>query len=407
MKNNYDVAIIGGGPIGAFLASKIASKGNNVSIFEKKNIIGEPINCAGLVTPRVFEICKIDKEKIIENRITGAVIHSPKNNKIRIGGDKTHAFVINRKKFDQTLIEKSLENGVELNLKNKLISARKINGNIEFKISNNKKFKCNLLIGADGPNSTVRRIFSFKEPKEYLIGIGGEIEKSNLNPNYVHIFVGNKIAPGFFAWIIPTNKKGDKARIGLCINNNTKKTVKYYFNNFVKHKFTTKYLEDIKINKITGGNIPIGPLNKLYTSNVMIVGDAASQVKPTSGGGIYTGLKCADYCSKIALESINKNDFSKETLKKYQKLYQKKIGKEIDKGMIFRRIFKNLNDNQIDKYIIKFNNEKIVEIISKYGDIDYPSKLVPKLIKKSPSLILNIKNFLGNFIYFDEGGGGI
>lgn len=394
MTYKYDVSVIGGGPTGALIADKIALEGYKVSIFEKKGKIGEPVNCAGLVSPRIFELCKIKKDKIIQNKITGAIIHSPKDNIIKIGGDKVHAFAINRKKFDQNLIDNSIDHGAELNLKKKFTSAKKYNNHIEFNISNIGKFKCNLLIGADGPKSTVRKSFSFNEPKEFLIGIGADIENSNLNSNYVQIFIGNKIAPGFFAWIIPTNKNGNTARIGLCIPSDLKKSVKYFFNNFIKNKISSKYLRDVKIKKITGGTIPIGPSGRLYKSNVMIVGDAASQVKPTSGGGLYPGLMCANYCSQIALESINKNNYDKEILKKYQTLYQKDIGREIDNGMKFRKIFKNLNDDKLDNYIIKFQNKKIIETISKYGDIDYPSKLAPKLIKKSPSLLISIKNLL-------------
>ena len=394
MENKYDVSIIGGGPSGAFIAEKIASEGYNVSVFEKKDTIGEPIKCAGLVSTRVFEICNINKEKIIQNKITGANIHSPYDNCIRIGGDRVHAFVIDRKKFDQTLIKKATDQGAKIHLENELISAKKIREHIELKISKIGKHKCNLLIGADGPKSIVRRTFSFQEPKEFLIGIGAEIENSNLNSNFVEIFIGEKIAPGFFAWMIPTNNNGTRARIGLCIKSNTKKNVKYYFNNFIKNKITSKYLKNIKINNIIGGIIPLGPPEKLYKSNVMLVGDAASQVKPTSGGGIYTGLLSANFCSKVAIESIEKNNFTKDNLKKYQKLYIKNIGGEISKGMKFRKIFKHLKDDQMDYYIKKFQNKKIIEIISKYGDIDYPSKLVPKLIKKSPSVLKTATNLI-------------
>ena len=80
--------------------------------------------------------------------------------------------------------------------------------------------------------------------------------------------------------------------------------------------------------------------------------------------------------------------------RKYQKLCNKNVLKELEKGMIFRKIYLNLNDNQIDCYIKKFQEKKFKDIISKYGDIDYPSKLAPELIKKAPSLLKLATNLL-------------
>jgi len=120
---------------------------------------------------------------------------------------------------------------------------------------------------------------------------------------------------------------------------------------------------------------------------MLLVGDAAAQVKPTSGGGIYTGLLCAKYCSSVAIEALNKNDFSISMLKNYHKKWSAGIGRELNLGMKLRSIFKKLNDRQLDKYIKRFQNPIIIDTISKYGDIDYPSKLIKPLLERTPSLI--------------------
>ena len=91
-----------------------------------------------------------------------------------------------------------------------------------------------------------------------------------------------------------------------------------------------------------GGVVPLGPLKKTYSANIMIVGDAAAQVKPTSGGGKYTGLLCSNYCYKIAIQALQKNNYSKQFLKKYHKLWSAELGRELNLGMNFRKIFKNL-----------------------------------------------------------------
>jgi digeranylgeranylglycerophospholipid reductase len=390
----YDTIVVGAGPIGGYIAGKIAEKNYKVIIFERNKQIGKPVNCAGLVSPRVFDFLDIQKEKVIQNTLKGANIHSPSGDILTIGGNRIHAYAIDRTEFDNEIIKKSKEQGAQVLLDNNVLSAQKIEEHIE--ISSSKKFevKSKLLIGADGPYSKIRDRFILPEPKEFLRGIGAEITNINLNPDFVEIFVGEKIAPGFFAWIIPINRNGTKARIGLCISQNIKESPKFYFQNFLKNENTTQFFNNIKIVKYIGGVIPLGVLKKTYTSNVLVAGDAAAQVKPTSGGGIYTGLLSANHCVKVALEALQKNNFSSQFLKKYHKLWYAEIGKELFLGMKFRRIFKNLSDNQMNKYIKKFKNPKIIDIISEYGDIDYPSKLVPHLLKKTPTLIRLIPNII-------------
>ena len=394
MQKKYDVAVVGGGPIGGNVAERIAEKNYTVAIFEQKKQIGLPLNCAGLVTPRVFDFVDFSENLVVQNRIKGANIHSPSGYTLTIGGDKVHAFVIDRIKFDQEIIKNSKKNGAEIFLGNKVLSAQKHGQHIELLTSQKTEFSCKLLIGADGPHSKIRDIFSLPRPTEFLRGIGAEVTSTSLDPDFVEIFVGNKTAPGFFAWIIPTNEKGTKARIGLCITQDSAYSPKHYFSNFFKNKHTSQYLENIEIAKHIGGVVPLGALRKTCASNMMLVGDAAAQAKPTSGGGIYTGLLCAKHCSSVAIGALQKNDFSLRFFKKYHKLWSADIGVELNRGMKFRKIFKNLSDKQLDKYITKFQNPKITEIITKYGDIDHPSKLVKPLLKKVPSLLRLIPSII-------------
>jgi geranylgeranyl reductase family protein len=384
---DYDAVIIGGGPVGGYIAEKLAEKKFKVAIFEKNKLVGAPINCAGLITPRVFNFLNISKELVVQNRIKGANIHSPSGKILTIGGDKLHALVVDRSKFDIEIIKKSKEKGAEIFLNNNVLSLQKVENFVEIKTSQNLDIKCKLLIGADGPYSKSRDRFSFPEPNEFLRGIGAEITGTNLNPDFVEIFVGRNIAPGFFAWIIPINRDGTKARIGLCVNQDSPNPPKHYFSNFFKHKNSSPFLENVEINRYIGGVIPLGVLKKTFSSNVLLAGDAAAQVKPTSGGGIYTGLLCAKHCSNVAIEALQKNNFTSQFLKNYHKLWTTDIGRELTLGMKFRKIFKNLTDKQFDKFIEKFQDPKITKIISQYGDIDYPSKLVKPLLKKTPSLL--------------------
>lgn len=382
-----DVTIIGGGPIGATIAEKISKQNYKVILIEKNKKIGQNLQCAGIVTSKIFDYTYIEKKEIIQNKIKGARIHSPSNHVLEIGGGRTHALVIDRQLFDKKLIESAEKQGSKIITDEKLIDAESSDNQIKLKTNKNNSYKTKILIGADGALSNVRKHFKLSEPKEKLIGVGAEIKNTKLDPDYVEIFVGNKIAPGFFAWIIPTNNDGTQARIGLCKSEDSSHTPNYFFNHFLKQRNTQDFFKNIKVTKKIAGVIPLDFLKKTYKKNVMIVGDAASQVKPTSGGGIYTGLVAAECCSETALSSLQTNDFSSKKLFSYQKNWTSSIGKEIKIGLRFRKMFKSLKDDDFDKYIQLFQNEKIVNTINECGDIDFPSKLVKPLLKTSPSLV--------------------
>lgn len=383
----YDVAIVGGGPVGGYVAKHIAGEGFAVAVFEEHKHIGEPIKCAGLVTPRVFDLLDMPQKIAVQNKIKGARIHSPSGHTLTIGGDKVHALAIDRSRFDKEIINSSEEAGAKVFLAHKITSAQRHEGHISLTISQNNDITCKLLIGADGPYSKIRDRFGLPQPKEMLQGIGAEVKDVSLDPDFVEIFVGKDIAPGFFAWILPTNAKGTEARAGLCVRHDAPYPPKHYFSHFLNHAHSSPYLEQAHIHTYIGGAVPLGPLKQTYAANLLLVGDAAAQVKPTSGGGIYTGLLCAHHCSSAALEALEKNDFTPKVLKKYHKLWSTEIGRELNLGMKLRIIFTRLTDKQIDKYIEKFQNPEFADIISTYGDIDYPSKLIKPLLKKTPSLL--------------------
>ena len=389
--NKYDVLIVGGGPIGGYVAGKIAEKKHSVAVFEKNKEIGMPMNCAGLITPRAFDFLDISKNEVIKNEVKGANIHSPNDSILSIGDDRVRALVIDRTNFDQKIIKNSQKKGVEVFTGYKVKAVCKSKNYIEVETSKNQKFKGKLLIGADGPLSLVRNQLNFPKPYEYLNGIGVEVSNANLAPDMVEIFVGNNIAPGFFAWIIPLDREGTSARVGLCTIQNTENSPKFYFDALFKNKFSAPYLKDVKIEKNIGGLIPLGVLKKTYGSNVMLVGDAAAQVKPSSGGGIYSGLLCADRCANVAVDALTNNDFSRHFLKKYQKLWINDFGRELSIGMKFRSFYKRLSDKQFDKYIEFFQNPKVVDMINRNGDIDYPSKLLKPLLKKFPLILTSFK----------------
>ncbi len=399
MKKTFDALVVGGGPIGSNVASRISRSGYNVAVIEQKSSIGVPLKCAGLVTNRVFSLADIPYGRLIQNEITGAYIHSPKGEIYKMGGDRKRAYVIDREEFDKDIAEKAERNGVTYLLENRAFSFKRNDSKIKIYLKNTKNseeefFESDILIGADGANSAIRRHFSLPEPNEFLMCIGAEVDNVDIEPDFVHLFFGKEIAPGFFAWIIPLNKEGDSARMGLCVSQPPPKSMRSYFLSLFNYPSTRPYLENAVITETIGGVIPLGYLDRTVDNNIMIVGDAASQVKPLSGGGLYTGLLSSKYCSQVATSALEENNFTKKFLEKYHRLWSGDLKREILIGMKIRKKFLLLDDKEIEKYLFYLRDKTILSTIEKYGDIDYPSRLIfpfirifPRFMKAIPSLM--------------------
>ncbi len=405
MKNiSCDVLVVGAGPVGSFAARRIAEKGYGVVLAEEHEKIGEPAHCTGLVTQRVLEISGIGnaRNKIVQSEICGANIHAPDNRILRILGKKTEAYSIDRPAFDCRMCEKAQEAGANLITETRISDFIRKNGNaLAVAKRGDGKFEVSakIVVGADGAFSAVRRSAGLEEPKEFLHGFQAEFENVDIDESNVEIFVGNGIAPGFFSWVVPAGF--GKARIGLCTTaqkmdagtirrmtdgSSGGRSAREYFERLLALPEIAEMTKGARIVRKMAGIVPLGAPNKTYSDNLMIAGDAAAQVKPTSGGGIYTGLVCAEKCAAAALKALEQGNFSERFLSQYQREWTKAIGRELRLGMLFRKAFRKMPDRTTNKILHKLNDPEILEIISKYGDIDYPSKVAFEILRRRPGL---------------------
>jgi len=346
----FDIVIVGGGIAGSSAAWMLAKKGYKVAVLEREKSIGHKV-CGGLVSRRVIKISKTDA---IMNEIKGARIFFPDGNEIMIGGDKTYAYVIDRERFDNEMAERAMAEGAKyfFNFEVKSVGKRKIEGkeSIEF----------DFLVGADGAKSRIAEIYEMGNI-EYINAIQGFSHGKEMD--LVHVYLDDSISPGFFSWAIPD---GDKLRVGL--GSVEKKTME-------KLKMLERKVGK-KVEMPKGAIIPVG-MRKFYFKNVALIGDAAGQVKATSGGGLYAIL----IASRILADSFP--DF-----REYERNFMKEFGKEIKRTLIARRIFLKMDNGFFNHLAIYL--KKDVELINKHGDIDYQSRVAKEFIKRHPILALSL-----------------
>ncbi|HEX7627752.1 MAG TPA: NAD(P)/FAD-dependent oxidoreductase [Candidatus Methanoperedens sp.] len=367
---NYDVVVVGAGPAGAIAAKYAAINGAKTLLIEEHASIGSPVQCTGLISTKALKECELGEGNFVLSKIRGAFVYAPNGEEACIKGKDVKAYVIDRKMFDRALVELSLDNGVDILLKTRFIGMD--TGKISV-ISNGEKKEISgdIIIAADGIQSCVGRAAGLPRCEKFLSGIQFEAPYIPKDPEYVEIFTGNEIAPGFFGWAVPFS---GMARIGLARNPGL--PASYYLEKLLQHPIVASRFRGSRTEHVVGG-IPLGPPRKTVSKNVMLTGDAAGQVKPTSGGGIYMGAVCAKIAGEVAARACRKEC----TLSEYEKKWRSSIGRELEIGMRIHKSIGKLSDENLNEFITFLNKPEIRELISEYGDMDHPSVLLQKLMK--------------------------
>ncbi|MCX9025396.1 MAG: NAD(P)/FAD-dependent oxidoreductase [Candidatus Methanoperedens sp.] len=368
---NYDVVVVGAGPAGAIAAKYAAKNGASTLLIEEHASIGSPIQCTGLISTAALNECEIGEGIFVLNRMKGAFVYAPNGEELVVRGKDVKAYVIDRKIFDRALVERSLDEGADILLKTRFTDME--NGKISV-ISDGDRMEihASVVIAADGIQSSVGRVAGLGRCEKFLSGIQFEAPYAAKDPEFVEIFTGNKIAPGFFAWAVPFN---GLARIGLAKNPGANPPL-HYLEKLLKHPVVASRYHGSRTEHVLGG-IPLGPPGKTAGNGVMLVGDAAGQVKPTSGGGIYMGAVCAKIAGEVAAKASRKE----AGLEDYEKRWRSAVGRELAIGMRIHKSLGKLSDENLNEFISFLNKPKIREIITEYGDMDHPSVLLQKLIQ--------------------------
>ena len=352
MKSHYDIVVVGAGPAGATAAEYAARAGAAVLLLEKDREVGVPVRCAEGVGEKAFrDFFSEVPSSWISQRITDAVLHAPSGAVVEVSSKST-GLILDRKKFDFDLAHRAVQAGAELYTKAnvRMVKIDKKRG-AEVQVDWQGRphaLSAALVIGADGVESRVGRWAGLKtslpvaEIDACCQVLAGPLD---LPMHVCHFYFSRQWAPGGYAWVFP---KGDNlANIGLGVSGDHCQNQRPYdqLQQFLRHHFP----QARQLGFVSGGVPCAKPMKKIVSDRLLLVGDAAHQANPLTGGGIMNALLAGRLAGTIAGQALQEGQTTAERLSEYERLWRQGEGAKLVMSFRLKKFVFSLEDSAFDR----------------------------------------------------------
>jgi geranylgeranyl reductase family protein len=347
----FDVHIIGAGPSGCIAALSAVRAGYRAIVSEEHAFAGgKP--CSGLFSASGLRTLEdyIDWKDVVENPIYGADIHLGKS-MVSVRRKTPAAYACDRAAFDRLLASAAENQGAKVEY------GKRIEGS----------FTAGKIIGADGVNSATAEHFKFPKIKHFVSALKAEAE-GDWDEQIVQVFMSSSFS-GFFGWIIPRGKKRFEIGCGVELPGNPKKAFEQLLRDAAckNVKNQTACIIPIEAREKTAMRVG-NARDSANRMDVLLVGDAAGQVKPTSGGGVLFG----SWCAEIAGRTLDPF--------RYELEWKAKYGKELLLHGAARKILNRLDDNSLTSLGKRLGNKKVSSFLESHGEMDIVSRMLLQLV---------------------------
>ncbi len=375
------IIIVGGGIAGNYLASVLAKEGVRVLVLEEhpKEQIGLPVHCTGIISQKITQLVSFPLD-IILNRVKGVGIYSPSGKHIVVGSSRESPVIIDRARFDRYFYEVAVAAGAEYASGVHVRGIKTLPSGARV-YSTQRTYEGNVVVGADGPLSVVARHFGVQH--DLIYGVQARVRMdypSDRTDMYFHPYWRD-----LFAWIVPEGN--GICRVGLGTKKNPHLCFKYFLHQ--------QGIARTQIVSTHGGLIPMGFLGPQAFSRAILLGDAAGQVKATTGGGVVMLVSAAKIAARTLIQAVESNQYASSFFQQeYQIPCEDTIGRQLKVHYLIHSFLKRLTPTDWDKIINLLNSSEVKGLFSIYGEMDFPKTFLLKLLG-NVRVFMQIANLLG------------
>lgn len=345
MKNKTEVIVVGGGPAGISAAITIARAGKNVVLIERgsfsgsKNVFGGAIYTQPTkkIFPNFEESAPLERKTVAHKYIMCTETESVAASYISREEEDVNSYSVIRSKFDRWMAQEAQKEGVvlatETLVKELIVKENKIVG-VRTEL---EEYFADVVILADGVNSLLAKQIGLRKeikPKDVALGVKEVIklnkekieDRFNLRDGEGAIYevFGNPMLGMLGLGYIYTNKETLSIGLGISLDELAKRKLKPYelLDELKSHPSIQPLIKDGELVEYSAHLIPEGgykKLPKLYSHGVLVVGDSAMLVNNLHWEGTNLAMISGKLAGETAVQALEKNDFSANSLSLYQK----------------------------------------------------------------------------------------
>jgi len=393
----YDVLVVGAGPAGSVTAKHAARNGARTLMIEKRQEIGSPVRCGeGIARAWLDELGIKPDKKWISWQVTGARIFSPNGSVVKLtekmAGNEV-GYVIERDNFDRALAEDAASAGADIMVKTSAVELIRKDGRVAGvkakHMGESFNIRAKVVIGADGFESQLGRwagIDTSLKPSDVNVCFEYTMRHIDHDPNFNDFYVGS-CAPGGYIWVFV--KGPDSANIGIGtqlskIKAGERGAPKRYLDAFIaKHP---EYAKGTPIREVAGAVSCCQPLDSVTADGIMLVGDAARQIDPLTGGGVANSCRAGKVAGEVAAQAVKAGDFSKRFFQAYEKGWRARFEDQMFRNWMAKEKLVTLSDETFDKACEVLAEAKL-EVVNTLEILRLIQRKYPELIKEFEDMI--------------------
>lgn len=370
-----DVVVVGAGPAGSVTAAALAGRGHDVLVLEEHPVVGEPVHCTGLLGLDAFDEFDLPRDLIL-GRATGARFWGAAGQSVPIASHRAQATIIDRARLDAVLAARAVQHGAELRLAQRVERVVPDASGVTVTVRGaGAPIRARSCVLACGAHYGLQRSLGIAPPSTFLLS--AQIETRFPASSEIEVRFGRQVAPSGFAWLVPFFRDGvPYARAGLMSETRSGER----FGAFVASLAERAGTDPRDLPRPRLKMLPLGPVARTYADRIVLVGDAAGLVKPTTGGGIYYGLLSGRMAADVLDDALGHDRLRARNLRGYESQWRRRLGHEIRVALAFRRLVAGLNDESIDALIDLAQVNGVVPLLQETASFNWHRKAAVALL---------------------------